>query len=230
MVVHRNLSANEKGALEKEQSPIDQLYPGLQRYARFLTRNKWDADDLAQETVLKAIQSYHPSEVSSALMNKIAYHHWVDTHRKKKHDPAGTLDDVTGRDDPSKSDRLLDTVQLLLDKLTPKQAVIFMLKEAFRFQAREIADLMGTTETAVKASLFRAKKRFEKDLPFQSVDAFWSNEDKELLFELLYQSLQAEDPFVLIDCISKIPSLAEVPKLTRQKHSCTPLNFYCMAA
>jgi RNA polymerase sigma-70 factor (ECF subfamily) len=89
---------------------------------------------------------------------------------------------------------------------------------------------METTETAVKASLFRAKKRFEKDLPFQSVDAFWSNEDKELLFELLYQSLQAEDPSILTDCISKIPSLAEVSKLTKQKRSITPLNFYCMAA
>jgi RNA polymerase sigma-70 factor (ECF subfamily) len=221
--------ANERERFEDEKSHFKQLYPVLQRYAHFLTKNKWDADDLVQETVLKAIQSYHPSDVSSALMNKIAYHQWVDIHRKRKVELLETLEDVAGRDEPAKFDRLFDTVTLLLEKLTPKQAVIFLLKEAFSYQASEIADLMGTTETAVKASLFRAKKRLEKELSPRCVDTFWKKEDKEQLFNLIYQSLQAEDPYILIDCISNIPSLAEVPK-PKQKRSSTPLDFYCMAA
>ncbi|WP_225049478.1 sigma factor [Priestia megaterium] len=60
-------------------------YPKLQQYCRFLTQNAWDGDDIAQETYLKA-QRYKGEEhnLSSALLNKIAYHHWIDLLRKRK--------------------------------------------------------------------------------------------------------------------------------------------------
>jgi RNA polymerase sigma factor (sigma-70 family) len=230
MIVNGNLFADEKVNREEEKNHFNDLYAGLKRYSRFLSKNKWDADDLAQETFLKVLQHYHPSDISSSLMNKIAYHHWIDIVRKRKRELVETLEDVTGKDEPFQSDRLFDTVKLLLDHLTPKQAVIFMLKEAFSYQAREIADLLGCSEMAVKSSLVRAKKRFEKDFSLKSVDSYWSKNDREWLFDLMYKSLQAEDPDILIDCISEIPSLAEVPKLTKPKHSVSPLNLFCMAA
>lgn len=230
MIARRSFYADERVQSEDEKSRLDQLYPGLQKYSRFLAQNKWEADDLVQEAFLKALQYYRPSEISSALLNKIAYHHWIDIVRKRKHETIGVLEDVLERGQASSPDGLLDTVKLLMSQLTPKQAVIFMLKEAFGYQAREIADLLETTEMAVKSSLHRAKRRFEKETPLQAVDSYWSEEDRELLHDLLYKSLQAEDPAILIDCISKIPSLAEVPKMAKQKHSDLPLNLSNMAA
>lgn len=230
MIARRSIYAHERVQPEDEKSRLNQLYPGIQKYSRFLTQNKWEADDLVQEAFLKAIQYYHPSEISSALLNKIAYHHWIDIVRKRKHETIGVLEDVVERDHASNPAGLLDTVKILMNKLTPKQAVIFMLKEAFGYQAREIADLMETTEMAVKSSLHRAKKRFEKETPLQAVDSYWSEEDRELLHDLFYTSLQAEDPAVLIHYLSKIPSLAEMPKLAKQKHSDLSHNLSCMVA
>lgn len=213
-----------------ESKKLIQMYPGLQQYCRFLSRNSWDGDDLAQEAIIKAAHSYHQSEISSALLNKIAYHHWIDTLRKRKHEVVGILHNESVSNEKSQPDGLIDTVKLLMNHLTPKQAVIFMLKEAFRYQSKEIADLLDTTEMAVKSSLHRAKKRLDKKETLHSVHIYWDEKEKHLLFDLLYQSLQAEDPKILVDRISELPSLADVSKLAKVTHSSSPLNSFCMAA
>ncbi|SFL44808.1 RNA polymerase sigma-70 factor, ECF subfamily [Gracilibacillus orientalis] len=230
MNVNKRFSANEGGHHVKGKRQINQLYPGLKKYSYFLTKNKWDAEDLIQDTMLKAMHYYQSSDLSPALLNKIAYHQWIDTVKKRKHEIIKALDDESQEDNAWKADRLIDLVKYIVNNLTPKQAVIFMLKEAFSYQAKEIADLLNTTEMAVKSTLHRAKKRVKNESSLQSVDSFWREEEKKLLYELLYHSLQAEDPVILIDCISEIPSLAETPKLTQQKHASSPLNMYSMAA
>ncbi|MGN8644853.1 sigma-70 family RNA polymerase sigma factor [Gracilibacillus sp. HCP3S3_G5_1] len=215
----------------KTQKQLNQLYPGLKKYSYFLTKNKWDAEDLIQETVLKAIQHYHSSEVSSTLLNKIAYHQWLDTIKKRKHEVVQILEDESRESNTTKADRLIDMVKLLVNNLTPKQAVIFMLKEAFCYQANEIADLLNMTEEAVKSSFHRAKKRLKNtssSLP--SIDFFWQEEEREVLYDLLYQSLQADDPVILIDAISILHSFTETPKLAKRKYAGSPLHFYSMAA
>ncbi|MGG3470533.1 sigma-70 family RNA polymerase sigma factor [Neobacillus pocheonensis] len=184
-------------------------YPKLQRYCHFLTQNTWDGDDIAQETYLKALK--YQQKMSSALLNKIAYHHWIDMLRKRKHE---TIDsEIDGQTSISRTD---ETVELLLKQFTPKQAVIFLLKEAFQYQLKEIADILGTTEMAVKSNLHRAKKRLEKDKGEEqsfSVDTFWNEEEKELLTNLFKDSLQNEDPSVLIKAIPTLQGINVEPKL-----------------
>ena len=164
-------SGNERVQIEKGSNQLNQLYPGLLRYCRFLAKNKWDADDLVQESVLKAIQHYHSSDVSPALLNKIAYHQWIDTIRKRNREVVGFHEEQLANAVSLNTDDLLDTVMLLVNRLTPKQAIIFLLKEAFSYQAKEIADLMDTSEMAVKALIHRTRKRLEKETNLQSVDS-----------------------------------------------------------
>ncbi|NHM32517.1 sigma-70 family RNA polymerase sigma factor [Neobacillus terrae] len=210
---------------------LNDLYRGLKRYSLFLTKNKWEADDLVQEAVLKAIQSYEPSEISPALLNKIAYHHWIDSIRKRKKETIGLPEDVlAATDDTSRSGSIIDVVKQLITSLTPKQAVIFILKEAFQFKTWEIAERLGTAETAVKAALYRAKKRLEKERTEQLFGWFNNEQERELLFNLLYDSLALQDPEPLINCISVLPSFAEVTKLAKSGRSSSPLNMYCQAA
>ena len=229
MVSNRNLIANEKVQIEG-CNEWNKLYPALRRYCHFLAKNNWDADDLVQQSFLKAMLHYQSSDVNPALLNKIAYHQWIDTIRKRKQEIVGILEEDAGKVDAVDSDRLIDTVKLLLRNLTPKQAIVFLLKEAFSYQAKEIADLLDTSEMAVKSLIHRTRKRLEKETNLQSIESFWCEEERELLGNLIHQSLQAEDPTVLIDYLTEIPSLAEVPKLTKQTHSSSPLNLYCMAA
>lgn len=230
MVSYKSLFANERVQIEKGSNQLNQLYPGLFRYCRFLAKNKWDADDLVQESVLKAIQHYPSSDISPALLNKIAYHQWIDTTRKRKREVVGMLEEQSGKMDAIKTDELQDTVKLLVKKLTPKQAIIFLLKEAFSYQAKEIADLLDTTEMAVKALIHRTRKRLEKETNLQSVDSYWCEEERELLGNLIYQSLKSEDPSVLIEYVSDLPSVADVPKLAKKRVSQSPLDLYCIAA
>jgi RNA polymerase sigma-70 factor (ECF subfamily) len=87
-------------------------------------------------------------------------------------------------------------------KCTPKQAVIFLLKEGFQYQAKELAEMLETSETSIKSALFRAKKRLTKDK--ELADSYWDEEERELLSDLMYTSLQFQDPSPLLQALPKI--------------------------
>ncbi|MBT2642246.1 sigma-70 family RNA polymerase sigma factor [Bacillus sp. ISL-41] len=208
-----------------EDTGVMDHYHSLKRYCRFLTQNSWDGDDLVQEVSLKAIRQYDASQISSALLKRIAYNHWVDTVRKHSREITGIPEEL----ESFTQGNVMDTVELVMSKLTPKQAVIFILKEAFRFQSREIAELMGTTEMAVKAALHRARKRIELDKGLREVAQELNDEEEKLLSDLLCESLQSEDPTVLLENIQQIPALAPCsPEMTL--HSRSTLSTFKMAA
>ncbi|MCL6574075.1 MAG: hypothetical protein K6T88_20745, partial [Bacillus sp. (in: Bacteria)] len=79
-------------------------------------------------------------------------------------------------------------------------------------------------------TLHRAKKRLEKENSLYFEDTICEENDQQLLVELVYRSLQEEDPKVLLDRLAEIPALANIPRLTKLKYSRSPLNSYCMAA
>jgi RNA polymerase sigma factor (sigma-70 family) len=211
----------------EEESGIMGHYQSLQRYCRFLTQSSWDGDDLLQEVTMKAIRHYEPSQVSRALLKKMAYHQWVDTIRKHSREVTG----IPENRGSSTQGNVIDTVETLLSKLTPKQAVILVLKEAFRFQSHEIAELMGSTEKAVKAALHRARKRLDKDSRLRELGQDLSVDEENLLSDLLCESLQSEDPTVLLENIQEIPALAtSVPEMSLHSCSRSPLSTFKMAA
>jgi|UPI000404433C RNA polymerase sigma-70 factor (ECF subfamily) len=231
MKASKRKTVRKSDSLDMEICHLNELYRGLKRYSLFLTKDKWEADDLVQEAVLKAIQSYEPSEISPALLNKIAYHHWIDSIRKRKKETIGIPEDVlAGNEETLRSGVIIDVVKQLLSSLTPKQAVIFILKEAFQYKTREIASRLDTAETAVKAVLYRAKKRLEKEKTEQPFDWLNNEQERELLFNLLYDSLALQDPEPLINSISVLPSFADATKLAKSARSSSPLNMYCLAA
>jgi RNA polymerase sigma factor (sigma-70 family) len=208
-----------------EDSGIMLHYKSLQQYCRFLTQSSWDGDDLVQEVTVKAMRHYEPSQISSALLKKIAYHHWVDTIRKQSREITGIPENLAS----FTQDCVRDTVEMIMSKLTPKQSVIFILKEAFLFQTREIAELMGSTEMAIKAALRRARKRLDRDGSLREVDQELNEDEEKLLSDLLCQSLQTEDPTVLLENLQEIPALAPCsPEMSW--HSRSPLSTFKMAA
>lgn len=212
-------------------------YPKLQRYCRFLAQNEWDGDDIAQETFFKAVKYYEHEKMTLALLNKIAYNHWIDTLRKRKEE---TISPDIDYIQTAKNDQVADkmnSVDLLLKHFTPKQAVIFFLKEAFQYRFKEIADILETTEMAIKSSLHRAKKRLEKTNKEEQtlfVDYFWDIEDRKQLDKLFHEALEVQDPTVLILAIPSLNCLVESPKMVlRSFQLCrkqTPSSTLCMAA
>jgi RNA polymerase sigma-70 factor (ECF subfamily) len=53
-------------------------------------------------------------------------------------------------------------VQVVLEKLSPKYRMCLVLREYDGLSCQEIADVMGTTRSAVKSLLFRAREEFRQ--------------------------------------------------------------------
>lgn len=141
----------------------------LWNYCRKLTGSPWDAEDLLQDTLLKSFASLsaishrqQPLQIKSFLF-RVATNHWIDLCRRMK---VG-LDEYVEEEhpyDPNIVDSLevSEALQLLVHHLTPKQAAVFILMESFAFTAKETAELISSTETAVHAILFRARANLQK--------------------------------------------------------------------
>lgn len=208
---------------KKDSGDFEQFFPRLQQYCQFLTQDKWDGDDLSQDAIVKAIKHYERSKINAALLKKIAYHHWVDTIRKRKRETPGIPEDFAGNEGVLSQSSVFETVELVMENMTPKQAVVFILKEAFRFQSAEIAGILGMTEVAVKGSLHRARKKVETGDTQESISI--QTDEEHQLSSLLIESLQAQDPSVLIEKIHEFPSLVPASKPAMALHSNASLSF-----
>ena len=147
---------------EKLVSPYLQ---SLHSYCHYVTRSKWDAEDLMQETLVKLYQRSTKQHIpmSKAYLHRIASNAWIDRVRKKKVDEVLTDHEIESIDkhQPVSSATAL-AINVLLKTCTPKQRVVFMLVDAFNYSAQEAAHVLGETEGAVKANLHRARKNIKK--------------------------------------------------------------------
>lgn len=136
----------------------------LERYCRFLTGSAADGQDLLQETWLKAWAAFreHGGARNRTYLRSIAYHAWIDRVRKGREETA--LDAVNEEGIFYAADplRLWPAAERLVSVLTPDQRTVYLLMEYLRFTAAETAELLGTTEGGVKASLHRARKKLDK--------------------------------------------------------------------
>ena len=66
--------------------------PGLRNFARRLTKNHHEADDLLQYTLLRAMEKKHLFQENTDLFkwtSKIMYNHFASDYRRKGSLPAG---------------------------------------------------------------------------------------------------------------------------------------------
>jgi RNA polymerase sigma factor (sigma-70 family) len=150
---------------EKFYELVQPYRSALWRYCLKLTGTPWDAEDLIQDTLLKSFASLsalshreQPLKTKSYLF-RVATNHWLDQCRKNKHT---VLDDRI--DEESTGEELKDRLEVtealetLIHHLPPRQAIVFILMESFRFTAKEVGELIATTEGAVHAMLHRARR------------------------------------------------------------------------
>ncbi|MFI8685055.1 sigma factor-like helix-turn-helix DNA-binding protein [Rossellomorea sp. NPDC077527] len=196
-----------RSVISHDDKRMEEMVPKLFRYCYFLTKDKWDGEDLAQEAVCKALSRYPDrQDWSSALLKKMAYHLWIDKGRKQSRETIGPAPEL-GIEHHPKEWISPDMIEILSNNLTPKQLFSFILKEAFQFKISEVADLLDLTETAVKALLNRSRAKLKKIHSDDEWGEFQTYSDEKLQKELnaiLYRSLKAQDPSLLI---AYIPTL-----------------------
>ncbi|MGM0753903.1 MAG: sigma factor-like helix-turn-helix DNA-binding protein [Bacillota bacterium] len=196
MQMRSGLKMNER---QPNDQVMEELVQKLYRYCYFLTKSKWDGEDLAQESICKALNHYPAQQWRSSLLNKIAYHLWVDKVRKQSKESIGEIPEVKAEE--TKEGISLEIIEKLSRKMTPKQLVTFVLKEAFQYKISEVADVLGMTETAVKALLNRSRarlKKFSGNEDGGGIQPYWDEALQEELNAILYRSLMAQDPSLLL--------------------------------
>ncbi|TVX96701.1 RNA polymerase sigma factor [Cohnella terricola] len=149
---------------------IEPFQRELWNYCRKITGNPWDGEDLFQDTVLKMFTSLsalshreHPIH-PRAFLFRVATNHWIDTCRKRKGKMEEWSDHLVTKssEDVSIALEIQGAFETLLTHLPPKQTVVLVLMDAFQFTANEAAEVIGTTEGAVNAALFRARSRLRQ--------------------------------------------------------------------
>jgi RNA polymerase sigma-70 factor (ECF subfamily) len=138
------------------------LRPDLHRYARRLTGNVWDAEDLVQETLMRAFAraAQTPGEIRHPLawLLRIATNVYIDSRRRPVPTPTPDLADRTaapGADPGEVRDALAEVTTLL----PPQERAAIVLREAFDLPLADIATMLSTSVGAVKAALHRGRDR-----------------------------------------------------------------------
>lgn len=135
------------------------------------TKNAEDAEDILQETFIKAFRSLdsyriEPENGFAAWLYRIGINASIDYLRRHKARRAEVGEDALaavparGSDvDPEEVRRLnecRERIRASLDALSAKQRMVFLLRHEQQFSIREIARELSCTEGSVKTHLFRA--------------------------------------------------------------------------
>lgn len=173
----------EKATFADDTMP---LMSGLYSAALRMTRNAADAEDLVQETYLKAYRAYDRFEAGTNLkawMYRILTNTYINAYRKKQRRPdESDIDDVEdlylyrriggaegaalGR---SAEDELMalfgsDEVKLALEDLPEHYRFPILLADVEGFAYKEIAEILDVPIGTVMSRLHRGRKQLQKRL------------------------------------------------------------------
>ncbi len=162
-----------------------ELFPhmeALKTFAYHLTYNEADAEDLVQETYLKAhkfIENYDPGTNAKAWLFKILKNAYINEYRKKARRPAKVnIDDAITHKEGSGSatiahadlrkdffdDTLGDEVTLALNSLPLEFKTVILLCDVENFTYEEMAKILDLPIGTVRSRLFRARNMLKNKL------------------------------------------------------------------
>lgn len=146
---------------------ITELLPRLRRFARALTGDQDRADDLVQETCLRALSRLDQWERGTRLdswMYRIAQNIWLDRGRaaKVRGDPVELEDaiEVSGEDGraTTESRLVLAEVERAMGRLPEEQRVVVGLVCVEGMSYADAADVIGVPVGTVMSRLARARR------------------------------------------------------------------------
>jgi len=157
---------------------------GLYALALRMTRNPLDAEDLVQETALKAYRYFHRFDAGTnfrAWIYRILTNNFINAYRKHKKTPAQTeIDSVSYKLDQSGSgfwdqlndrneehdykDVFDDEINAALERLPDEYKMVVLLCDVEGFSYKEISGIIGHPIGTVMSRLHRGRKLLQRAL------------------------------------------------------------------
>lgn len=194
----------------------------LTTYAYNILGSYEDAKDIVQDAYLK----FYKIEDNDSIENKKSYLvrtviNLAINLKKRKNKllsqyPGEYLPEpvATEKADTNivRQDILSYSLMVLLDKLNAKQRAVFILKEAFEYDHKEISELLHITEENSRRMLSRAKKELKN--PRMVVNPAGHKADIEKYLQVIYngdveelENLLHDDISIISDGGGKVPAL-----------------------
>ena len=190
-----SVPAEARERLEAEAiSYIDSLY----RTALRMSGNPSDAEDLVQETFLRAFRSLHQFKEGTNLrawLFRIMTNAFINEYRKRSRRPSNSsLDDI---EDFYLYDHLIDSgiqpvderpEEIVLGRMTADDVIgaldelsddfrqVVLLADVEGFSYREIAEILDIPVGTVMSRLYRARRKLQKGLYEFAVDSGYVRE------------------------------------------------------
>ncbi|MDQ3915488.1 MAG: sigma-70 family RNA polymerase sigma factor [Actinomycetota bacterium] len=177
-----NLTADDKARFTEGTLPLlDSLYASALR----MTRNPADAEDLVQETMLRAYRSFdrfEPGTNLKAWMFRIMTNAYINTYRKKQREPKkisteevedfDLYQELKNHDDQFSQtperivlDSLVDSDIIdAIDDLPEQFRLAVVLSDVEGFSYAEMAEIMDVPLGTVMSRLHRGRKALQKRL------------------------------------------------------------------
>ncbi len=166
------VTASQAGDLEAFKTLFEQHRRTVLGIAYNYVKNLEDAEDILQETFIKAHHSLHQFKIHdqarfSSWLYRIGVNCSIDHVRKQKRkkEKISAMKDLhqgIAQRNPSDPEHrrhmkeIRQKVDQAMTKLSPRQRMIFQLKHDQQFSIKEIAAVMECSEGSIKKQLFRA--------------------------------------------------------------------------
>jgi RNA polymerase sigma-70 factor (ECF subfamily) len=168
---------------DQTRDSILSAIPNLRAFAISLSGNVDRADDLVQETVLRAlanIDSFQPGTNMSAWLFTILRNLFRSEYRKRRRE----VEDATGmyaesmKSQPEQASRLeFDELRAALAQLPDDQREAVILVGASGFSYEEAAAICGCAVGTIKSRVNRARNRLAELMSIESLEDFGPDQE-----------------------------------------------------
>lgn len=138
-----------------------------------ILKDEEKAEDATQEIFVKILlnlSKFGGKSKFSTWIYSITYNFCIDSIRKKKKDKSVLVDDLTNEHDTADDgveDRFImemnvKRLKVILDKIPITDKAILLMKYQDEMSIKEISEILGKSESAIKMKIKRAKQKFKK--------------------------------------------------------------------
>ncbi len=160
------IRASQRGDRQAFAALVERYWDRLFRWLYHLTHDRHTAEDLVQDTFLKALghlESFQAGTNFQAWLFRIAHNSWVNQARSAVRSRQPLPEHLAGKDEgPVEQVLTQESLQLLaraVGRLPAEFRAAFLLRAEQGMSFRQIAGVLGLTEETARWRVFKARQK-----------------------------------------------------------------------